>query len=99
MTCTESADPYAIAEGMRQEEADLMRQMVELTKRRATQEASDHGYGPQRTELHIEREMLETRNVAHDRALLRQIAEGLVDPAHAKAHNLDLAAIAAKKPQ
>ena len=93
MTCTVSEDPYETAEGMIAEEKELMRQMVELAERRARQQAQDNNYGPQRTKLHIEREMLEARNVAHDRALLRQIKEGLVDPAHAKSHNIDLAAL------
>jgi hypothetical protein len=93
VTCTVSEDPYAIAEGMIAEEADLMRQMVELAEKRAKQQAMNNGYGPQRTDLHIKREMLNARNAAHDRALLRQIKEGLVDPAHAKSHNIDLAAL------
>ena len=93
MTCIASADPYATAEGMIQEEKELMRQMVELAEKRAKEQAMNNGFGPQRTELYIKREMLEARNIAHDRALLRQIKEGLVDPAHAKSHNIDLAAL------
>jgi hypothetical protein len=90
MTCTNSRDPYAIAEGMRQEEAELMRQLVDKAKERAQVEASNNGWGPNRTSAYVEKEMLEARNVAHDRFLLEQIKKGLVDREHAKAHNLDL---------
>lgn len=90
MTCTVSENPYEVAEGMRAEEAELMRQMVNLAKERAAQEASDKGYGPNRTEIYVRQEMLEARNKAHDRFLLEQIKKGLVDRGHAKLHNLEV---------
>lgn len=93
MTCTVSEDPYAIAEGMIQEEADLMRKMVDLAKERATMKANTNGWGPNRTDAYVKSEMRKARDNSHDRALLRQIAEGKVDPSHAKAHNLSLSGV------
>lgn len=93
MTCTASEDPYAIANGMIAEEQDLMRQLVDLAKERAQRVAETNGWGPNRTNEYVKSEMKKARDNAHDRSLLRQIKEGLVDPSHAKAHNLSLSGV------
>lgn len=90
MTCTVSADPYEVAKGMDTEQQALMKQMVDLAKKKAQVTAQTNGYGPNRTEAFVNNEMLKARNEAHDRFLLEQIKAGLVDREHAKAHNLDL---------
>lgn len=93
MTCEatpqEVANPYAIAKGMQQEEAELMRKLVDAAKERAKYEATQRGYGPNRTSAHVNNEMLKAKAAAHDRFLLEQIKKGLLDPDKAHSHKVN----------
>src|SRR5574338_827887 len=88
MTCDatpeQQADPYKIVEGMEAEEAELMRKLVNMTKQRATQEATSFGWGTERTKAYVQREMIKTRNEAHDRFILEQIKRGVAVSEHAR---------------